>query len=173
MNNGKSQIEHTLDAYRVTLPSRKYWFTMTFGLIWIVGWFGALFFVIWGDAFEGSEDFLTFWLASWIVGGLFVGFLLLWLFIGKETIEIKGSEVLFEKTILDIGLKNKLERSQVKNFRFEQINMNTYGGNRMAIWGLGPGKIKFDYGMKTYSFGLGVDDAEARFLVEELNRKIA
>jgi hypothetical protein len=46
-----------------------------------------------------------------------------------------------------------------------------FGGSRWAFWGLGPGKIKFDYGFKTYSFGLAVDDAEANYLSEELNKK--
>ena len=43
-----------------------------------------------------------------------------------------------------------------------------FGGNRWSFWGLGPGKIKFDYGFKTYSFGLGVDDAEANYIIEIL-----
>ena len=47
-----------------------------------------------------------------------------------------------------------------------------FGGSRWAFWGLGPGKIKFDYGMKTYSFGLAVDDAEANHLVEYLTNRI-
>ena len=68
-------------------------------------------------------------------------------------------------------IKKKLIKKEVKNFRFEKISQGWLGGNGWAFWGLGPGKVKFDYGLKTYSLGLAADDAEANYLVKELNEK--
>ena len=100
-------------------------------------------------------------------------FMLLWGYFGQESLEIQRQEVRLEKTIFGIGIKKQFTKRDVVNFRFEKVNNNAFTGNRWAVWGLGPGKVKFDYGMKTYSFGLAVDDAEANYLANELNNKLA
>lgn len=43
--------------------------------------------------------------------------------------------------------------------------------NRLAFWGLGEGKVKFDYGMKSPSFGLGLEDAESNYIVKLMKEK--
>ena len=68
-----------------------------------------------------------------------------------------------------IGLKKRFEANEIKNFRTEKIETGMFSKNGWAFWGLGPGQIKFDYGLKTFSFGLGVDDSEANYLVELLS----
>ena len=98
--------------------------------------------------------------------------MLLWGYFGNEKLAVNRHEVKFEKTIFGIGIKKRLIKKEVNNFRFEKINDSMFGGSRWAFWGLGPGKIKFDYGLKTYSFGLAVDDAEASYLSIELNKQI-
>ena len=144
MNNGKAKIENTIGNYTVSIPSKKNWFTLLFG---------------------------TAWLGGWTIGGIMVVSMLLWGYFGKEKLEFDQQEVKLEKTIFGIGIKKRLIKKEVTNFRFEKISESMFGGNRLAFWGLGPGKIKFDYGLKTYSFGLAVDDAEANYLSEELNKK--
>ena len=79
--------------------------------------------------------------------------------------------IIFEKTVFGIGKKNKLDRGMIKNFRSESVKNSWLGDGRLAALGLGPGKIKFDYGLKTYSFGLGVYDAEANYIVELLKEQ--
>jgi len=36
---------------------------------------------------------------------------------------------------------------------------------------MGIGPIRIDYGLKTYSFGLAVDEAEAKYLIELIKKK--
>lgn len=98
---------------------------------------------------------------------------MLWGYFGQEKFITTRTEILFEKTVFGLGQKNRFEISAVKNFRteFSSGNRSWVGGNGWAFWGLGPGKIKFDYGLKTYSFGLGIDDAEANYIVELLREQ--
>jgi hypothetical protein len=79
---------------------------------------------------------------------------------------------LFEKSVFGLGQKRKLQAAEIKNIRTEVQNGSWFGGNRWAFWGLGPGKIKFDYGFKTYSFGLALDDAEANYICGLLKEHI-
>ena len=175
MNNGKAKIENTLSNYTVRIPSRKNWFALIFGTAWMGGWYFGFTSAISVGGFgsEGGFDgFMAFWLIGWTVVGLAILTILLWGYFGEESLELSRQELKFNKTIFGVGLKKTLAKNEIKNFRFEKINESMFGGNRWAFWGLGPGKIKFDYGFKTYSFGLAVDDAEANYLAEELNKRI-
>jgi hypothetical protein len=48
--------------------------------------------------------------------------------------------------------------------------MFSFGGN-MAWYGFLPGSIAFDYGARTIRFAAGLDEAEARALVERINER--
>lgn len=169
MNNGNAKIENTFEGLNIIIPSKKNWFALIFGTVWMVGWlFGfmsasGILFTETGDS--ETDSFITIWLIGWTFGGLAVSTMLLWGYFGQEKFITSRNVILFEKTLFGFGIKNKLEVSNIKNFRTEMSNDNWFAGNRMAFWGVGPGKIKFDYGLKTYSFGLGVDDAEANYIV--------
>jgi hypothetical protein len=168
-NNGKAKIEKTFGGIDISIPSKKNWFALLFGTAWMGGWFfgflSASGYLFSGTGHLGADGFLTFWLIGWTVGGLAISFMLLWGYFGQEKFMTDRNEILFEKTVFGIGKKYRLDISAIKNFRTELGSDNWFGGNRWAFWGLGPGKIKFDYGLKTYSFGLGVDDAEANYIV--------
>lgn len=174
--NGKANINKTFGYLSIVIPSKKNWFNLIFGAFWLCGWlFGFLTtsgVLLRGDS-NGASGFLSFWLLMWTLGGITVISLMLWGWFGKETFIADGREVLFEKTVFGVGLKKKLVQSEIKNFRFEYIETGWFSGgrSRWSSWGLGPGKIKFDYGLKTYSFGLGVDDAEAHHIIQLLNEE--
>ncbi len=170
INNGKAKIEKSLGGLNIIIPSKKNWFALLFGTVWMGGWFfgfvsasDILFSA--GTGHSGADGFMTFWLIGWTIGGLAITTILLWGYFGKEKFITDRNEIIFEKSVFGIGIKNRLEISALKNFRTEMGNDNLFGGNRWAFWGLGSGKVKFDYGFKTYSFGLGVDDAEANYIV--------
>jgi len=178
LNNGKSKIEHSGANLKIEIPSKKNWFLLLFGTAWIGGWYFGFKSAIQmlgtteGESTFGADGFMTVWLIGWTIGGLFITGLLLWGYFGKEQIEVSNSEVNFSKTIFGLGVNKSLKKSEVKNFRYNEINESWFGGSRWAMYGLGPGKVKFDYGLKTYSFGLAVDEAEANYLVGILKKRI-
>ena len=179
LNNGKAKIEERGSNLTIRIPSKKNWFLLIFGTAWLGGWYFGFKSAIQtmgifeGESTFGVDGFMTFWLLGWTIGGLFIIGLLLWGYLGSEQIAIENSNVNFSKTIFGLGIKKNLKESEVKNFRYNEINESWFGGSRWAMYGLGPGKVKFDYGLKTFSFGLAVDEAEANYLVETLNKRIS
>jgi len=170
INNGKAKIEKTFNELNIIIPSKKNWFVLLFGTVWIGGLFIGLVSVLAFSFFSeiggfGVDAFMIIWFMGWVVGVLVITPILLWGYFGQERFTTNRNEILFEKTVFGIGQKNRLNISEVKNFRTELGNAYWLGGNNWAFWGLGAGEIKFDYGLKTYSFGLGVDDAEANYIV--------
>lgn len=172
INNGKATITTSLNEIDILIPSKKNWFVLIFGTAWLGGWYLGL-----QNALEmlesGFRGFTFFWLIAWSVGGLGITGLLLWGYFGKEMLHISSDKVLLNKTIFGIGIKKALQKSAVKNVRFNKVEIEYFKNNQnWAIWGVGEGKIKFDYGMKTYSLGLGVDDAEANYIIEKIKARI-
>lgn len=182
LNNGKSIIEDANGRLSMSIPSKKNWFVLIFAIFWLFGWFFGLKsvttdFNIGQNKNVGVDGFLIFWTIGWTLGGLSVIFLLFWGFFGREIVIIENGICYLVKSIFTIGLHKKLDANEIKNIRVDKIDTGVFGGNRWGFWGLGPGKIKLDYGLKTYSFGLGVDEAEANYIAEliakRLNIKIA
>jgi hypothetical protein len=174
--NGNAKIEKTFDGIAIIVPSKKTWFSLIFGTFWLGGWFYGLVMVILMLQTIKTNDtninaFLIFWMLAWIVGGGFIIAFLLWGYFGKEKFIIQRDKIVFEKSVFEIGKRKLLDRLDIKNFRYFQINESFIGGNRSVGWGFGTGKIKFDYGMKTYSFGLGLDEAEANYIIDLLNKE--
>lgn len=175
LNNGKAKIERFGNSLSITIPSKKNWFVLILATVGLGGWvFGiGIASLMLGDESGGEANvFIIVWLVVWTIGGLLIIGSLLWGYFGKEQIDITNSEINFSKTVFGIGIKKRLAAKEVKNFRFNQVDESMFGGGRWAVYGLGPGKIKFDYGFKTYSFGLAVDEAEANYLIELLDKRL-
>lgn len=171
INNGTAKIENSLGGLSISIPSKKNWFALLFGTAWLGGWYfgfkSASSILLSGETDNiGANGFMTFWLIGWTVGGVVIISMLLWGYFGQEQFTSNRGEVYLNKTVFGLGIKKRMETNEIKNIRTEVANGNLFGSNRWAFWGLGPGKIKFDYGLKTFSFGLGVDDAEADHIVE-------
>jgi hypothetical protein len=179
INNGKAKIENTFGTLSISIPSKKNWVALIFSTAWLGGWYfgfqSASSVVFSGN--NGISGFIAFWLIAWTVGGIMIISVLLWGYFGKEEFVADRREVYLNKTVFGVGIKKRMEANEIKNIRTDFVaNANwfsnsrwTLGGlghDRWAFWGLGPGKIKFDYGFKTFSFGLGVDEAEANYIVE-------
>lgn len=171
IDNGTAKIENSLGTLSISIPSKKNWFALLFGTVWLGGWyfgFKSVSSALLSDGMSniGANGFMTFWLIGWTIGGVAIISILLWGYFGQEHFTSDRGEVYLNKTIFGLGIKKQMVAIEIKNIRTEFSNTNWFGGDRWAFWGLGPGKIKFDYGLKTFSFGLGVDDAEANHIVE-------
>ncbi len=44
-------------------------------------------------------------------------------------------------------------------------------GHAGQFWGVGQGIITFDYGAKTFRFGSGLDEAEAKMILSEITQR--
>ncbi|MFN8207288.1 MAG: hypothetical protein U0T82_07755 [Bacteroidales bacterium] len=177
--NGRAQINYDGVRMRITIPSKKNWFAILFSAAWMGGWFMGESFAINEVASlnnAGTDAFLLFWLVGWTIGGIFVFTFLLYSLFGQETIVIERDVFSVSKGILDLGLiKKNYDVRSIKNLELnpDPGGMNTLFGekkNAGEFWGLTGGKIRFDYGMKTVKLGVGIDEAEARYMIEEIKK---
>lgn len=178
-SNGKAKIDFDGIRLSIRIPSSKNWFIIIFMTVWMGGWFlgetSAIHDLLSSDHI-GIDSFMVFWLIGWTIGGLFALLVLIWSLLGQETIVIENGIFVVSKGILEIGLiKKSYDLNSIKNLELnpESAGFDSFFGQKKKIgdfWGLTGGKIRFDYGMKTIKFGIGIDEAEARFLIEEVKK---
>jgi hypothetical protein len=174
-SNGRSTINFDGLRMKIQIPSKKNWFIIIFLIVWIGGWFmgerSAMSEVLNSENIA-DNSFILIWLIGWTLGGGFAIAVLLWSLLGLETITIDNHIFQIEKGILDFRiLSKKYELSSIKRLKLneEQTMFNHFNQMKVAdFWGLTGGKLRFDYGMKTIKFGIGIDEAEARFVIDEI-----
>lgn len=174
---GRSTIEKVDGALQITIPARRHIFVLIFIMAWFGGWAVGEFFAlralfeIFSKKTAGASMFMVFWLIGWTVGGFFVFKYILWMLFGREIIKVSIKSIIISKKTLCFKSEKEYAVSNVKNFRIVQ-RIEGYTGRRYGGSADMLEKICFDYGMKTVKFGVGLDEAEANYLIEKITQKI-
>jgi hypothetical protein len=169
--NGKAKIENTAEQLVITIPAFRGFGLIILYLLFIffMGYFISQIVTLY---FRDSVSFSMPLLLIFTLATLVYIILFFWDLLGKEKIEIEGRELIFSKTILNIGYKKRMELNEVKNFRTQKLFAYRWGLLFYNSINIKRGKIHFDYGLRTYGFGNAVDEAEANYLVELINERL-
>jgi len=173
----RSVITDNFDNLLIEIPVRKNWFIILFLSFWLCGWFlGEVFALgaVFGVLRNAAGLFLVFWLCGWTVGGLFAFRSLLWMVAGKEVIKAGTGTLELSKPGLLFSKTRVYDLSQCKRFRIQDTGdgSSLWGFQRRSLPGFGAsGIIRFDYGYNTIKFCDGVDEAEAKHLLDVLREK--
>jgi hypothetical protein len=178
---GNAKIDYDGVELKIKIPAKKNWFIIIFFCAWLGGWFFGETAAI-NEIFSkeindiAANGFIIFWLIGWTVGGIVALAVLLWMLLGNEQIVFSNSLIEIKKGLKDWHFSNKqYETSQIKNLELNpQSTVNGIFGQSRNIndyTGFPGGKIRFDYGLKTVKFGINIDEAEARYLINEIKGK--
>lgn len=175
---GRATLRDTLNGLEIAIPSKKNWFIIIFMGAWLGGWFMGEAFAIgaltglFGDNPAGL--FILFWLVAWTAGGFFALRTFLWMIAGKELLLFERGHLTIDKKGALLVKSRTYDLRELKNIRISD------NGSGNGVWGyqqnsfisLGTnGTIKFDYGLKTVRIADGIDEAEAKFIIEKLKEK--
>jgi hypothetical protein len=173
--NGRATIIEHFDKIEITVsPKKKLLFILFFGF-WLFGWFFAEKSAISEVTKAGISDFTFIWFIIWTVGGLFAMYSLWVMFAAKEFIEAGQGVISIKNRALFFMPEKVYDLREVKNLRIEQPEEDddfSFGRRqRIKLDLTNVGTIRFDYGMKTIKFGNGIDEAEAKYIVDKLKSK--
>ena len=180
--SGRAVLQESIRDLVIEIPSKKNWFVIIFMVGWLGGWLlgeiaalGFLIGVFVGDEQVFASFFIFFWLIAWTAGGFFAMRAVFWMISGKEIISFRSTELMVQKKGMLLSKPKTYDLNEVKNFSVNaNSGIDTIFGNidRTNPWNTGnQGMFKFDYGLKTIRFGNGIDEAEARFLLEKIRSK--
>ncbi|MCH4887409.1 hypothetical protein EZV73_07495 [Acidaminobacter sp. JC074] len=173
VNNGKSKVDYTEEGYRVEIPSKKNIFIIVFMCFWLAGWFMGETMVLMTMLSGEFVPFLLIWLIGWTFAGGFAIYIVLWLLFGKEVIVSNGQTLRISKEILGLGRSKEYDIRSIKNFKVHVESTSIYRRRGMEAYGLLGGVLHFDYGMKTIRMGISIDEAEGRYLRDNVFRDLS
>ena len=184
----RARMTENNQELRVTVPARRDIFALVFISFWLVGWaFGEVTVcvgLLTGKATGAVDLLLLAWLLVWTCGGIWAVFNWCWNAKGHEEITVNGDTFAVRYSAFGIGRTWNFHPWAVRNVRvienfvspmpfwmqtFEQSRQ----ANSKAATGIWHGPLAFDYGAKTYRFGAGMDEAEARDLLPHLLRRLS
>lgn len=169
-------ITDTSQGLRIVIPGRRSWFVIGFLGFWICGWAVAEIMVplqlFHGDAPPDGESFMRAWFGVWTVGGLSAIYAWLWQVIGKEIITAHGQTCTTRRDMGGFGFDKPYDLLQMQDLRVVPVGFNPVDfSSSLQLWGIGGGVIAFDYGAKTYRFGAGLDEVEAKQAVATIKQR--
>ena len=169
-------ITDTPDGLRIAIPGSRSWFVIGFLGLWICAWGVAEVMVplqfLQGDIPSDAQSLLLAWFAVWTVGGVLAIYAFLWQAIGKEMAAAQGQVLITRRDIGGFGFNKAYDLSRIQDFRVGQSGFNPLDiSAALQLWGIGGGMIAFDYEAKTHRFGVGLDENEAKQVVESIKKR--
>ena len=169
----RSTIRRTNEGVAVALHRRRLWWVLIFAPVWLCGWaVGEV--AVGGELVRGAAPAVALlWLLLWTAGGLLVALLWLWNAFGRETLLVDASTLTIRRAIGRYGRNWHFDRAHVRDLRVSPAPVDPFSlSGSLQWWGVGGGVIAFDYGARTYRFGAGLHEAEAKLILAELQRAL-
>lgn len=152
-------ILETADGLGIYNPSRRSWPLVAFLVVWLAGWAA-------GEAFALSQivgaplpvvAFLALWGSLWTVAGVGVTAVVMWLLGGAEVLFLTGGSLVREVRFFGLTRRTVVPLDAIADL---DVAARTGSANPLRL-----GKVLFDAGGKPMSFGIGLDDDEAKAAV--------
>ena len=165
------------EGLEIAIPARRHLLVLLFLGVWLVGWLMGETTVI-AQLFSrgpaGPAAFLLIWLIFWTVGGGVVGYIWLWMLVGKERILMGTSMLHVKRDVLGLGRTQTYELYKIRNLRVApQPSGPRDTGAVLRFSGLAGGLIAFEHAGKTVRFGAAIDETEARMIVDRMKQRYA
>ena len=165
------------DELRLVIPNRRSWFVIGMLAFWVCAWgvgevMGSTT-MYKGDVPPGEEGLMLAWLGVWTVSGLAALVALQWQVLGKEIVTVQGQTLKTQREGGGIGFRKEYDMQQMVNLRVEPPRFSPFDVSAsLQLWGIGGGVIAFESGGKILRFGAGLDETEAKQVVDALKRRL-
>ena len=162
---------------RIVIPCGRSLFVICFLGFWICCWAVAEVMVpaqfLNGNAPLEGKSLMFAWLGVWTVVGLLAIYAWLWQVMGKEIIAVHEQTFKIRRDTGGFGFDKAYDLPQMRDLRVAPVGFNPLNvSTTLQLWGIGGGVIAFEYGAKTRRFGAGLDEAEAKQVVDALKRRL-
>jgi hypothetical protein len=161
---------------QISLPPRRSWSLSVQMIAWLGGWAIGEVLVgkaLWFGTSAPGSPFLVMWLAGWTLIGAWVVITVARQIAGQDILSIGNDVLTYRVAIAGLGLTRKFDLARVRGLRAEPVHeLWDWTGAFLPFFGAAEGSIAFEYGVRTYSLGPGLNDAEAAGIVDMLRAKL-
>ena len=164
----------TGDSLTIRIPSRRNILLVAFLTLWLCGWLAGEIaapttFLTGAQKDPGAVAFVVLWLCFWTAGGAAAIYVWLWQLKGCEVVTLSPAALSLKRELFGLGRTKHYDATEIHNLRVSPRTYNPFDfQSGLAMWGVGGGVLAFDYGSKTYRFASGVEEAEARAILQKI-----
>lgn len=163
-------------ALRLVLPAPRPWYTFVLLAVLLPLWgivFAASLAAIFGPAVNSlaAAGFILVWLAGWCGVGLFLLYVLVSLFAGRELVTLSPDGLTIRRDLYGYGSERRYRLHLISQLRCdaERPSFTAYF-TTLRLFGFGGGRLRFDYSGLDFRFGAGLTRSEAEQVAGELTR---
>jgi hypothetical protein len=159
----------------VSIPAGANFLVLAFVLVWLIVWTYAGLSAFAEAGKPGPQQtFMMFWLIGWVCGEGFAACTLAWQLAGKEELVFRGAHLLHRVSVFGLGRTREFSSAQVRGIRTVPQILSPWHERLLMPppFGQGYGLIAFDFGAKTYRVGASLQEAEAKEIVAELQKRL-
>ena len=175
----------TDEVLQITIPSKKKFLQIFIYGLWLIMWgfmTGLSTFLLTFSILSAIKEtnsgmwifamFITFMLLFLLGIGLLAIYQFLWHLTGKEIISLDSAVMCITNQIF--GWKKFYEYGimDIKDLRASTPQQDLFAHTKILQFSKQNGMIAFDYGSKTFRFGLDIDEAEAKQIVSEIQERL-
>lgn len=179
---GRALIEPNGTGLRITIPVKAHLYATLFMAVWLVGWAVGevmvasqlLYGVPGRDTPAAGSLFMIVWLAGWTLGGAWAAGTLMWNIAGKEVIELSSTTLKRRKQIPVFSRSKEYAVASIANLRLAPPlpSFLWYQQQSMSLLSFKDGTISFDYGRDTCHLGSGLEEADAKYVIGEMCKRV-
>ena len=172
----RSKIEEFGNSFTIIIPTKKRFIAVTLLPVWTGLWVIGII-LVFTNFFNPRRSgpilpFHLFWLIGAIIAFTLGTLTFLWNIFGKEIAVFDTMKLSLIRKIGSFKIQKNYSLEHCKNFRVNSVKIkgsSTQG--QMESLGFGPGRIAFDYGMKTVKFGSNIDEEEAGYIIDLIQKR--
>lgn len=167
LENPRAQVKNTADGLQVDIRTQRKSIGIFMLFFWVLMIFALTAQNLQIAARPGHADVDYAPLLFPLMFFSLFFFVFIWMFLSKEQVRVNTRELILTRGLFGIGRKQEFDMNHVKDLRsvaqpFAALS-SRYGSFYSQM-----GSMAFDYGSRTYRFGGGLDEAEAKNLVKQI-----
>jgi hypothetical protein len=165
------------EGLQIVIPAVRHPFVVVFLGIWLIGWcvgeVTAVTALLAGGP-ASSRTFLLVWLLFWSFGGAFASLTWLWAMAGAERLLMGSSNLSLKRSVFGLGFAGTYALHRMHNLRVLPATTPAQNATaRFGVWGIGQGRIAFEYDERRIRFGAALADSEAQSIVDRMKARFA
>jgi len=160
------------DILKIIISSKKQWFFILYMIFWIILWATVEFYVLlnFSNQLTDFGPIIIPWFGGWTISIILIIYILTWKLFGKEVIEISYKSIRINRVIFGFGIPKEYPSENIKYLCVTNKEISRWPRKRQ-LCDLSIGIIAFNFGSKIIYFGSGIDETDAKQIIEEINQR--
>jgi hypothetical protein len=172
-------VEDSSERLTLSLPAPRRYLTMVLLALGLAFWtylfiasVGAMFTQLSGSI--AALFFILLWFLGWLLAGAVALYALLWMTLGREIVTLAGDTLTLRRDLKGHGTNQTYKARHIENLRVTPDPFSFYEfATSLRPFGLGGGKLIFDYLTLVGQFGAGISLDEAQVVCDRLRQRLA